>query len=92
MSGCDPRRGGRAAVRPTPPRASEWLWLAAALAFALFFAGRTMAPAFRPDAVADDLIADYFEWVSPPGYRALYWALTRVADPLSASKLLPQYE
>ena len=38
----------------------------------------------------DDLIADYFETVSPPGYRLFFWWLTSVGtDPFLLAKLLP---
>jgi hypothetical protein len=37
----------------------------------------------------NDLIADYYQSLAPPGYTALYWALSWVIDPLAASKLLP---
>src|SRR5438045_875360 len=42
-----------------------------------------------PELFRDDLIADYHQAVAPPGYRALYWAISRMIEPLPASKLLP---
>jgi hypothetical protein len=42
-----------------------------------------------PELFRDDLIADYLESVAPPGYTAIYRALSWVVDPLLASKLLP---
>jgi hypothetical protein len=42
-----------------------------------------------PELLRDDLITDYFQWQSPPGYSALYWVLSQAVDPLLASKLLP---
>jgi hypothetical protein len=42
-----------------------------------------------PELFAGDLIADYYQALAPPGYRALYWAMSPVVDPLTASKLLP---
>jgi hypothetical protein len=42
-----------------------------------------------PELFRDGLIADYFESVTPPGYAAVYRALSWAVDPLLASKLLP---
>jgi hypothetical protein len=42
-----------------------------------------------PGLFRGDLIADYLESVTPPGYAAVYWALSWAVDPLLASKLLP---
>lgn len=42
-----------------------------------------------PELFRDDLIADYFQSVAPPGYTALYWALSLAIDPRLASKILP---
>ena len=42
-----------------------------------------------PELFRDDLYADYFRSLAPPGYVALYRALARAIDPLVASKLLP---
>lgn len=42
-----------------------------------------------PELLRNDLIADYYQAVAPPGYSALFWLLSRVIDPLRASKLLP---
>jgi hypothetical protein len=42
-----------------------------------------------PELFRDDLIADYFESVTPTGYAAVYRALSWAVDPLLASKLLP---
>jgi hypothetical protein len=44
-----------------------------------------------PELFQNDLIADYFEAVSPPGYTALNWAAAVVfhLDPLVLNKLLP---
>jgi hypothetical protein len=42
-----------------------------------------------PELFPDDFIADYYQALAPPGYAALYWALSWVVDPLLASKLLP---
>jgi hypothetical protein len=41
-----------------------------------------------PELFPNDLIADYFQAVAPPGYTALYWLLSQFLDPLEASKLL----
>jgi hypothetical protein len=100
----------QAADRPGAGGLAERRWSAAALAFTLLFAGRTMAPAFGggdvaqsdarqhifwaarfrdPELFRDDLIADYFQSVAPPGYSALYRALSWVMDPLVAGTLLP---
>ena len=48
-----------------------------------------MARFRNPELFRADLIADYFQALDPPGYSALYWLLSRVADPLQVSKLLP---
>ncbi len=42
-----------------------------------------------PELFPNDLMADYFRSIAPPGYAALYWALSWVVDPLQASKLIP---
>jgi hypothetical protein len=42
-----------------------------------------------PEMFPNDLIADYWQAVAPPGYSALYWALSWFVEPLTASKLLP---
>jgi hypothetical protein len=42
-----------------------------------------------PDLYRGDLIADYFQSVTPVGFQAIYWILGRVVDPLHATKLLP---
>src|SRR5919197_1899536 len=42
-----------------------------------------------PELFRDDLIADYHQAVAPPGFGALYWAISRLVEPLLASKLLP---
>jgi hypothetical protein len=42
-----------------------------------------------PDLFRNDLMADYYQAVTPPGYTAFYWTLGRLCDPLLASKLLP---
>ncbi len=42
-----------------------------------------------PELFQDDLFADYFQSLAPPGYTAVYWTLAQVIDPLLASKLLP---
>jgi hypothetical protein len=42
-----------------------------------------------PELFRDDLIADYYQSIAPPGYTALYWMLSVVVDPLFAAKLLP---
>jgi hypothetical protein len=42
-----------------------------------------------PELFRNDLIADYYQALAPPGYSALYWTLSWVIDPLVASKLLP---
>ena len=42
-----------------------------------------------PTLLRDDLYADYFASQAPPGYVLLFRALLLVADPLTASKLLP---
>ena len=42
-----------------------------------------------PTLLQNDLFADYFASQAPPGYVLLFRALLLVADPLTASKLLP---
>jgi hypothetical protein len=42
-----------------------------------------------PELFRDDLIADYYQSIAPPGYAALYWAVSFFVDPLFATKLLP---
>jgi hypothetical protein len=42
-----------------------------------------------PQSFPDDPIADYYQALAPPGYSALYRALSLLVDPLQASKLLP---
>ncbi len=42
-----------------------------------------------PELFPNDLIADYLQWVAPPGYTAFYWALSWVADPMLVAKVLP---
>jgi len=43
-----------------------------------------------PALFRDDLIADYFASVSPPGFRAAYWLPARLGiDPVLTSKLYP---
>ena len=42
-----------------------------------------------PSLLRDDLYADYFASQAPPGYVLLFRVLLLVADPLTASKLLP---
>jgi hypothetical protein len=42
-----------------------------------------------PSILRDDLYTDYFASQAPPGYVLLFRALLLVADPLTASKLLP---
>jgi hypothetical protein len=42
-----------------------------------------------PSLLRDDLYADYFASQAPPGYVLLFRALLLVADPLTASKLVP---
>jgi hypothetical protein len=42
-----------------------------------------------PEMFPNDLMADYFQSIAPPGYTALYWSLSWVVDPLLASKLVP---
>lgn len=41
------------------------------------------------ELLRNDFIADYYQSVAPAGYSGLYWLLTRFADPLEATKLLP---
>jgi hypothetical protein len=109
-------RWAAADARPNKPLAAsasrprtEALLFSAALLLSLYFAARTMAPAFQPGVVQDDArqhifwmarfrdatlfrddpIADYFEAVAPPGYKALYWLTSLLIEPLLASKLLP---
>ncbi|MBA2446670.1 MAG: hypothetical protein H0V51_01450 [Chloroflexi bacterium] len=41
-----------------------------------------------PELFRGDLIADYFQWLAPPAYRALYAALSWMVDPFLASKLV----
>lgn len=49
-----------------------------------------MARFVDPELFAQDLIADYFESVAPPGYTAVYWVLSQVGlEPLLVSKVLP---
>lgn len=42
-----------------------------------------------PELFQNDLMADYFETMTPPGYAAVYRALSLAVDPLRANKLLP---
>jgi hypothetical protein len=42
-----------------------------------------------PQSFPDDPIADYYQALAPPGYSALYRALSVLLDPLQVSKLLP---
>jgi hypothetical protein len=42
-----------------------------------------------PELFPNDLIAEYYQAVAPPGYAALYWALVWLAEPLLVSKLVP---
>jgi hypothetical protein len=42
-----------------------------------------------PELFPNDLIADYLQWVAPPGYTAFYWLLSWVADPMLIAKVLP---
>jgi len=43
-----------------------------------------------PDLFPNDMIADYFQSLSPAGYSAFYWVMARVGlNPLFANKLLP---
>jgi hypothetical protein len=42
-----------------------------------------------PELFPNDLLADYFQSIAPPGYTALYWSLSWIVDPLLASKLVP---
>lgn len=42
-----------------------------------------------PELFRDDLFADYFRSLAPPGYWAIYRVLALAIDPLLASKLLP---
>jgi hypothetical protein len=42
-----------------------------------------------PSLFRNDLIADYYASVAPPGFVALYWTLSPLVDPLLLSKLLP---
>ena len=43
-----------------------------------------------PSYFPNDVIADYFHAVSPPGYRALFWSLIAGgADPFIVAKLVP---
>lgn len=52
----------------------------------IFWMQRYVDPTLFPQ----DLIADYFQSVAPPGYKAFYYLWTRVGmDPLFISKLLP---
>lgn len=45
---------------------------------------------FDPDLFPNDLIADYFQSVAPPGYTALYWLPAKLGiDPLLLNKFLP---
>jgi hypothetical protein len=50
-----------------------------------FWLGRLRDPGLFPN----DLIADYYQSVTPPGYQALYWVTSWFVEPLAASKLLP---
>jgi hypothetical protein len=108
-----PSGASAAAQEPAPVRricfSAERAWLVAALALALLFAWRAMAPDFSPNTVQDDarhyvfwmerfhdpelfpndLIADYLQWVAPPGYTAFYWVLSWVAEPMIIAKVLP---
>ena len=52
----------------------------------VFWMQRYLDPALFPN----DLIADYFQAVAPPGYRALYWFAAQLGlSPLLLHKLLP---
>jgi len=43
-----------------------------------------------PELFPHDFIADYFEAISPPGFRAFYWLFAQAGiDPIVLSKLLP---
>jgi len=43
-----------------------------------------------PALFQNDLIADYFASISPPGFRAVYWCAAKLGiDPVLASKILP---
>jgi hypothetical protein len=43
-----------------------------------------------PELFQDDLIADYFLTIAPPGYKALYWGMAKLGiEPLLLAKLLP---
>jgi hypothetical protein len=42
-----------------------------------------------PTLFAADPIAEYFSAVAPFGFKALYWMITLVVDPIAATKLLP---
>ncbi|MFB2923094.1 hypothetical protein [Aerosakkonema funiforme] len=43
-----------------------------------------------PELLPNDLIADYYQSVTPPGYLALFWLMARLGIPaLLLSKLLP---
>lgn len=43
-----------------------------------------------PALFQNDLIADYFASISPPGFRAAYWSVAKLGiDPVLASKIFP---
>ena len=42
------------------------------------------------DLFPQDLIADYFQSLAPPGYRAFYWSFAQLGlDPLDVARILP---
>lgn len=49
-----------------------------------------MAKWRNPDLFKHDMVAEYFESVSPHGFTAIYWLADRLGfDPITASKLFP---
>lgn len=49
-----------------------------------------MAKWRAPDLFKNDMVAEYFESVSPHGFTAVYWLADRLGfDPVTASKLFP---
>ncbi|MFP4219081.1 MAG: hypothetical protein ACLFSH_00655 [Phormidium sp.] len=52
----------------------------------LFWTRRFLEPGLFPQ----DLIADYFQSLAPPGYRAFYWSFAQLGlDPLAVARILP---